>query len=73
MLDELPDVIGQLASRTLVPVMAKLSESVHLNHLGTDAVATAILTDASLWSLPRQHFFKVPASGSGSCFALIPV
>ena len=48
MLDALPDQIGLLSPRTLVPVMAKLSESVRLNHLGAEAVALAILVDASL-------------------------
>ncbi len=48
MLDALPDEIGILPARALVPVMAKLSESVRLNHLGAEAVASAIVGDAPL-------------------------
>lgn len=48
MLDALPEEIGLLPPRTLVPVMAKLSESVHLNHLAAEAVASAIVADAPL-------------------------
>ena len=41
MLGGLPEEIGLLPARTLVPVMAKLSESVHLNYLGAEAVASS--------------------------------
>src|SRR5438128_9221432 len=37
----LPEEIGLLPARTLVPVMAKLSESVHLDYLGAEAVASS--------------------------------
>lgn len=48
LLDALPHEIGILPARALVPVMAKLTESVRLNHLGAEAAASAILGDASL-------------------------
>lgn len=48
LLDALPYEIGILPARALVPVMAKLSESVRLNHLGAEAAASAIVGDASL-------------------------
>lgn len=46
-LDELPKAIGVLSWRVVVPVMAKLSD-VRLNLLAAEAVATAIVLDASL-------------------------
>jgi hypothetical protein len=73
MLDELPDVIGLLAPRTLVPVMAKLSESVHLNHLGADAVATAILTDASLLVVASSTLLQGACERFGILLRVDPV
>jgi len=46
-LDELPDVLGVLSSRVLVPVMAKLA-GVHLNLLAAEAVASALIVEASM-------------------------
>jgi hypothetical protein len=72
MLDQLPDAIGLLAPRTLVPVMAKLSESVHLNHLGAEAVATAILTDATLLVVASSTFLESACERFGIVLSVDP-
>lgn len=46
-LDDLPETIGLVSARLLVPVMAKLRVP-RLNHLAAEAPATAVVVDGSL-------------------------
>jgi hypothetical protein len=47
-IDALPQAIGLISPRLLVPVMAKVAGPDHLNHLAAEALAVAILTEASI-------------------------
>lgn len=47
-IDALPPAIGLISPRLLVPVMAKLAGHDRLNHLAAEALAVAILTEASI-------------------------
>lgn len=73
MLDALPDEIGLLPPRSLVPVMAKLSESVRLNHLGAEAVASAILADASLLVVASSGVLEGACRRFGIDLRVVPV
>ena len=73
MLDDLPDEIGLLPARTLVSVMAKLSESVRLNHLGAEAVASAILADASILLVAASPILEGACQRFGIELRVIPV
>ena len=72
-LDALPGRIGLLTPRTLVPVMAKLSESVRLNHLGAEAVALAILVDASLLVVASSAILESACARFGIALRVAPV
>lgn len=73
MLDALPDEIGLLSPRLLVPVMAKLSESVRLNHLGAEAVASAILVDGSLRVVAASPVLEAACGQFGIELSVAPV
>lgn len=47
-IDALPLAIGLISPRLLVPVMAKIAGTDHLNHLAAEALAVAIITEASI-------------------------
>ena len=47
-LDELPEAIGMVGPRTLVPVMAGLRTPRQLNFLSAEALALALLTESSI-------------------------
>ena len=73
MLDDLPVEIGLLPPRTLVPVMAKLSETVRLNHLAAEAVASAILADASLLVVASSELLAGACERFGIELTVAPV
>ncbi|MCC5952791.1 MAG: hypothetical protein JJU45_11920 [Acidimicrobiia bacterium] len=47
-LGALPDAYGLIGPRTLVPVMASLRTPRHLNFLGAEALALAVLTESTV-------------------------
>jgi hypothetical protein len=47
-LAQLPEVIGLISPRTIVPIMAGLRTPRRLNYLNAEAVAVAVLTEATI-------------------------
>ena len=61
-LEELPQEIGVLPPRVLVPVMAALSRVGRFNHLHADALATAIVLPAPLRVVAASELLRSACS-----------
>lgn len=72
-IDELPPAIGLVSARVLVPVMAKLTGTVHLNHLAAEALGTAVIVDGSVRVVASSPQLAAACERLGVELAVVPV